>query len=406
MGNKPLKLAIFNDGQLPLPPAKGGSVPTLIDMILKENESNHIFDIDVFSCYSKEAKKMSSCYKYSNFIYSRIQNIIRFLTNLSFKTHFKFVNLKAIPVPSAFLRKLKKNNYDVVYISGYIRGCLSILKYISKSSSLKIVHHHNVTDIINEPTLNGKQIYELADKILFCSDYAAKFASTGNEDQNKKNVTFLNGIPNITKYSTNVENNRHEIREKYKLSDEDFVILFVGRLVEYKGVFELIEAFNYVSKNNKKIKLVIAGSLTYSSNNKSAQFKRIANCCEKNESIIITGYVDNSEIYKYYQACDIVALLTKIDECFPLVGIESFAAGKPIITTRTGGVMELADSTNSIYVRKDQNMVSDLTKSLVYAINNKEKIKELGKEAYKQIEKYSQQNYFIRFVEIVMNRGK
>lgn len=52
MINRPLKLAIFNDGQLPLPPVKGGSVPTLIEMILRENDIYHDFELIPFFCTS------------------------------------------------------------------------------------------------------------------------------------------------------------------------------------------------------------------------------------------------------------------------------------------------------------------------------------------------------------------
>lgn len=42
-----MRIAIFNDYQLPLPATQGGSVPTLTNFILDENEIYHDFDIKV-----------------------------------------------------------------------------------------------------------------------------------------------------------------------------------------------------------------------------------------------------------------------------------------------------------------------------------------------------------------------
>ena len=400
MNNKPTRLAIFNDGQLPLPPVKGGSVPTLIDMILRENDIHHDFDIDVFSCYDKEAKKEVVGYKYSNFIYSRIFRFIRFFTNLAFKTKIRLINLKAINLPTSFKRKLKKTYYDVVLVSGYVRGAIPILTALN-NNPLKIVAHHTVTDILHEPSLDGKKIYELADIITFDSEYATKFASKADKKINDKNYTHVDSIPNIEAYNNNIEQNRHEIREKYGLKEDDFVILFVGRMVEYKGIYELIEAFNLVSKQNTHLKLLLCGSITYSKKIQKNKLGRLLSSIEKNPNIIITGYVDYKDIHKIYQSVDISTMLTKIDECFGMVGIESFAAGKPLISTRTGGVVEYADDSNSIFVRKDENMVNDIAKAIEKCFKSPRMVEELGKNAKNIAQKYNQRNYYLRLKKII-----
>jgi glycosyltransferase involved in cell wall biosynthesis len=48
-------------------------------------------------------------------------------------------------------------------------------------------------------------------------------------------------------------------RQKYGIDDEDFVFLFVGRLVIDKGLRELVSAFNHLSKKTPHIKLVLVG---------------------------------------------------------------------------------------------------------------------------------------------------
>ena len=57
------RIAIFNDFQLPLPAVRGGSVPTLTNFILDENEIQEKYKIDVFSCYDENAFIESKKYK-------------------------------------------------------------------------------------------------------------------------------------------------------------------------------------------------------------------------------------------------------------------------------------------------------------------------------------------------------
>lgn len=126
-----MKIAIFNDYQLPLPATRGGSVPTLTNFLLDENEKHHDFDIDAYSCFEKSAVVSATKYKFTKFIFSKDARFVRFFTNLLFilksKLHIPF-NLSNIPLPRTAKKYLKKQTYDAIYINGYIRGVLPIAK--------------------------------------------------------------------------------------------------------------------------------------------------------------------------------------------------------------------------------------------------------------------------------------
>ena len=115
-----IKICIFNDFQLPLPPVKGGSVPNLTNFILTENEKYKHYDIDVFSCYDKNAVQEAKKYKCSHFYFIKDAKRVRFFTNLKFllnnKFHFKF-NISEVPLPKSAKKIFLQNNYDLVYIN-------------------------------------------------------------------------------------------------------------------------------------------------------------------------------------------------------------------------------------------------------------------------------------------------
>ena len=117
--------------------------------------------------------------------------------------------------------------------------------------------------------------------------------------------------------------NKHEIRKKYSISDNDFVVLFVGRLLEMKGVVKLVN----VAKNNPNIKFVFVGSGVLEG------FLRDAS--RKYSNIILYGKKFGKDLVDIYNLSDVVAL-PSTEEGSSLVVIEALSCGKPVIVTKYG----------------------------------------------------------------------
>ena len=83
------------------------------------------------------------------------------------------------------------SRYTGIYISGYIRGANEIIKL---SKAPVIYHHHVVTDILNEKTIKGKELFDGCRGMLFVSDFASERARSGAPEYDNKISTFLNAI--------------------------------------------------------------------------------------------------------------------------------------------------------------------------------------------------------------------
>lgn len=391
------KIAIFTDYQLPIPATKGGSVPTLTTMLLEENERLHKYDIDVYSCYEENAVIESKKYKHTRFFFSKQANTIRFLTNLAFKSKIPFVDLKKIPLPVSAKKIFKSNDYDLVYINGYIRGAYPIIK---ETSSAIIVHHHVVTDLLNEPTIIGKKIIDAADTICFDSDFARKFSQTGTTEQNNKMIPFPNAIYTDRFNFEDAEKARNEIRQKYNISDSDVVIIFVGRMVESKGCIELIRAFNNASFNDN-VKLMIVGGATYSSAKQTPYVKKCIDEAKINKNIILTGYISYEDLAQYYISADISTLISRCHEACGLVGIESITAGLPVITTNRGGIGEYVVDGCKIITPDDEELTKSIEEALKELVNNEPLRKQMGEIGKHVSKKFSKEEYFKTFCDIV-----
>lgn len=102
------------------------------------------------------------------------------------------------------------------------------------------------------------------------------------------------------------------------------LILFVGRLVYYKGVEHLIEAMSGVSA-----RLLIIGR-----GPRQRALRRRVRALGLEERIAFLGEVAHECLPAYYHACDLLVLpSTHESETFGIVQLEAMAAGKPVIST-------------------------------------------------------------------------
>ncbi len=118
-----------------------------------------------------------------------------------------------------------------------------------------------------------------------------------------------------------------ELRDELHLPAASTLVLFVGRLTEIKDVPLLLDAFSRADEN---LHLAIAGD----GNLRDVLEKQAANL----KNVHFLGGV--KDMPKLYAGADIVAL-SSLNEGTPLSLIEAMAAGKAVISTIVGGVIDL-----------------------------------------------------------------
>jgi glycosyltransferase involved in cell wall biosynthesis len=119
--------------------------------------------------------------------------------------------------------------------------------------------------------------------------------------------------------------NRDECRKAFGLESTDFVILFLGRLIEIKGLLILLD----VAKNtNKDMKFVFAGD--------GHLARLIQDTAKTNNKIRYYGKLTDDQIIKAYNAADIFVSPVLYEEGYATVYLESLACGTPVITAKRG----------------------------------------------------------------------
>jgi glycosyltransferase involved in cell wall biosynthesis len=134
------------------------------------------------------------------------------------------------------------------------------------------------------------------------------------------------------------------IREKYAVGNK-FLLLYVGRLVNFKHVDELIEA---VTGLNDVYLLVVGGGP------ERERLDVLAKELDAGKRIMFAGRVPDEELPDYYAACDAWATASRHEGfCVPL--IEAMVAGKPVIVPEAGAMPETAGDAGLKYDVGDIN---------------------------------------------------
>jgi rhamnosyl/mannosyltransferase len=102
------------------------------------------------------------------------------------------------------------------------------------------------------------------------------------------------------------------------------IVLFVGRLVYYKGLPVLLRAMRDVDAT-----LVLVGE-----GPDRQALQRLAGECGVAGRVRFEGAVDDALLPAYYQACDVFVLpSTAMSEGFGIVQLEAMASGRPVVST-------------------------------------------------------------------------
>ncbi len=134
---------------------------------------------------------------------------------------------------------------------------------------------------------------------------------------------------------------RELIRQKTGLKPDDRVILFVGRLISSKGIYELIEAFEKICNKFQDTSLALVGD-----GPEKESLSILAKSKGLGGRILLPGTIPHEDLVYWYTACEVFVLLSR-HEGVPNVIAEAMCCGKPVVATRAGGIPELVEDARS-----------------------------------------------------------
>ncbi len=248
---------------------------------------------------------------FKNLLFERIYRLLFFLDIFTISKYSKIIS-----------------SYDIVYSHFYP---MNVIAYFAKkrNPNLKYIYYnHGVADTITFSKFYEK-IYIKLIKIL-------NNISIGNTDEVISISKYLGNIlkketgksskiiyDKIDKDRYNKKPSNLDIRKKYNLPKDSFIILYVGRISPHKKVDLLIKYFKNFNKKYINSYLIIVGKPTF-----QEYFKKLQKLANKN--VIFTGFIKDDDLPNYYKGSNLYATCS-IWEGFDLPIVEAEFCGKPSI---------------------------------------------------------------------------
>ncbi|MCF2491107.1 glycosyltransferase family 4 protein [Dyadobacter sp. CY347] len=194
----------------------------------------------------------------------------------------------------------------------------------------------------------------------------SKVLVLGNGSSNGIDLEYFSVTPKLREES-------NEFRKAHNIGNSDVVLAFMGRLANYKGVNELVEAFLILKKRHQNLKLILIGAPEELNPLKAETDAEIKN----NESIIAVGH--QHDVRKFLVAAEIF-VFPSYREGFPQALLQASAMGIPCIATNINGCNEMIDDGNTglLIQPKSVGAIVDACEKL---ISNKSASREMGKLA-------------------------
>jgi len=177
---------------------------------------------------------------------------------------------------------------------------------------------------------------------------------------------------NLERFNTNKDSKRKEFRKKWNLKENEIAIGIIGRLVPIKNHKFFIDAVQEVVKKSEfPVRAFIVGDGEEKENivnyikNKNLDFSLDYTPA----TFQLTSWI--KEIDRVNSGMDIICL-TSLNEGTPVSLIEAQASGKPIVSTKTGGIENIVLE-NKTALLSEKNDLHDFSKNLLSLINDSNK---------------------------------
>ena len=390
-----MKLAVITCGILPIPAVQGGAVENLIDFYLNYNNQKSLHDITVYSPWDPKVKTHPALTSDVNhYIYIDVTSL-RARIKRRLYSYFHSNEYYNYFIEYHFERiyeKLKKQDYDYIILEncpGYA------IKLSQRGFHNLILHLHN--DLLNSNSRYHDIIFNSLTKILTVSDYIRERVST--IQPSNKIQTIYNGI-DLEKFTR--KKTLSVSRKSFDFSEDDFVIVYSGRINNEKGISELIDAMIQLKKM-PKIKLMILGSSFFdNTKNEDAFIQSLKDKAKRvDKKIVFTGFISYDQVPNYLQLADVAVLPSMWDEPFGLTIVEAMAVGLPLITTRSGGIPEICEGVATLVERN--NIVNNLTEAILSIYKHPAKRKQMAAASLERAKFFNKKDFASLFFSSLEN---
>lgn len=321
------------------------------------------------------------------------------------KIEFDYHILNAIQIPlfnrPSFIlnfnltENLKRYNPDLIICGGYyqlayVQALLYCRKYKKKIIAWIESHEESIKNKTYFANMYRKWFFKRCNGFIVPGKKSQSFLI--NRGIKEKDIYLVpNSVDNnfFIEKSDEMRKQKEEIKRKKHYPDK--IVLYIGRLIREKGVYELLEAYKNIANENMGLIFVGSGKDENSLKEKVLQ-ESIAN-------VFFEGFKQLDDLPFYYGISDLFVFPTHSD-AWGFVVNEACASGLPIISSGSPGVAcELVSEQNGAIFKEGD--VEDLSDNIECILADNEMRKIMGQKSREVISKYTPEISAKKIIEAV-----
>lgn len=285
-----------------------------------------------------------------------------------------------VPLIPSLFSVLVKMKFDIIHAHDFYAASsfYGAMASRAKGTSFILTQHNDQlpSKVVNaflylfDGYTLGRYVFSCARKIIALnSAIKAHLVAMGVD------VSKIEIVPNAVDTRLFSPDRKSMLETKWGISRP--VVLFVGRLVEDKGVEYLLQAFSEVAEEIPDAKLVIVGE-----GPQEKDLKKLQRSLGLTQ-VYFLGSVETKFLPNIYAGCDVFAL-PSIHEPFGNVVIEAMAAGKPVVGSYVGGMRDtVVHEVTGYHVQPGSS--KELSRYLIRLLGDASLRRSLGENARKMV---------------------
>jgi glycosyltransferase involved in cell wall biosynthesis len=226
-------------------------------------------------------------------------------------------------------RILKRENFDIVHTqANKATAMVALIKPMISSKFVATLHSYK----------NNLWPFNRADFIITVSD------RIGEPLKNEHKTTIYNGVQ-----LDNIE--KVDLRQRYSLPQNSFLVCAVGRLVKVKAYEILIRSMCYT---DDECFLLLVGDGT-----ERSSLTKLAKRLQIEKKILFLGHMENDEAKKIIANSDLLAI-SSLKEGFPYVFVEALLSETPIVSTDVSDIKKFITETYIVKKLHEKEMAEKI----------------------------------------------
>jgi glycosyltransferase involved in cell wall biosynthesis len=269
----------------------------------------------------------------------------------------KFHPVKALRMA----RLVRREKIDLVH-TDYSRDLFTVVPALRIARGVPLVLHKHVGTFKPKNLFVHHYLYPRVDKVIAVSEVIRRNLLNTHPLREDQLCVIHHGI-DLERFAPD-EERRLRARAELGIAADELLVGIVGRLQVDKGHGEFVEVARRILPRIPHARFVIIGEATRGEDEKAQELLDGIHSANLGDRLILTGY--REDVPDLMRALDLFLFPTHA-ESFGLVVVEAMAAGLPVVSTSSDGILDIVKDgeTGRLVDRRDIGALTDVVLSLL-----------------------------------------